>query len=150
MLGIFKVDQIPPPESEDPDPVELRVMTRVIVFFYAGVDAPPAPDAARKFKAVTPEGIGQSILCADFKVLPVLLIVSFFQFGDDALLLFRGHLSKMFLEKILGLLLAAVGEERQRSSGQGSQGKITDKLSSRVTFILHDSCPSVAEVEARA
>jgi hypothetical protein len=46
MLGVFKIDQVSPFEPEDPDPVELRFVAGVIIFFYTGIDAPPAADTA--------------------------------------------------------------------------------------------------------
>ena len=43
----------------------------------------------------------------------------------------------MFLQKVLGLLLCTGGEQRDGKTSEGSEGSITEKLSSGVRFILH-------------
>jgi len=73
MLGVFKIDQVSSLEPEDPDPVELGFVSGVIVFFYTGINAPPAADTAGKLKTVAPESIGECILRTDLEFLPVLL-----------------------------------------------------------------------------
>jgi hypothetical protein len=116
MLGVFKIDKIPSLESENPDPLELRFIAGIIVFFYARIDASSATDAPGKVKTVAPQGIGDSSLCADFKFLSVFLRISLFQLSNDALLFIRGQFAKMLLEKILSFLLAAGGEEGKRKT----------------------------------
>jgi hypothetical protein len=72
MFGVFKIEQVSSLEPKNPDPLKLGVMSGVIVFFYTSINAPPATNTARKFKAIAPEGIGQSSLCADLKFLTIL------------------------------------------------------------------------------
>jgi hypothetical protein len=108
MLGVFKIDKISSLKPENPDPLELRFLAGIIVFFYTGIDASSAADASGEFETVTPQGMGESFLCADLKFLPVLSVVSFFQLGNDLFLLFGSHFAKMLLQEILGLLLCAV------------------------------------------
>jgi hypothetical protein len=110
MLGVFKIDQVSPLEPEDPDPVELRFVTGVIIFFHAGIDTSPAANTAGKLKTVAPEGVGDCPLRADLKFFPELLVVSFFQFSDGVFLFFRGHFVKMLLKKILDLFLRTGGK----------------------------------------
>jgi hypothetical protein len=110
MLGVFKIDQIPPLEPENPDPMELRFVAGIIVFFYTRVDASSAADAPGKFKTVTPQGVGEGPLCTDLKSLPVLSGVPFFELGNDVFLFFGGHFAKVLLQKIFGLFLRARGE----------------------------------------
>ena len=57
VLGIFKIDQVSPLEPEDSYPMELTIITRVVVLPYAGIDASPAADATGKFKTISPEAI---------------------------------------------------------------------------------------------
>lgn len=45
MLGVFKIDKISPFEPENPDPMELRLVARIIVFFYTCIDASSAANA---------------------------------------------------------------------------------------------------------
>jgi len=136
MFGVFKIDKISSLKPENPDPLELRFVAGIIVFFYTGIDASSAADAPGKFKTITPQGIGEGLLCADLKFLPVLSVVSFFQLGNDVFLLFRGHFAKMFLQEILGLFLRARGEYGKRKTCQSGQGEIAEKFSSRITFII--------------
>jgi hypothetical protein len=58
MFGVFEIDQVSSLEPENPDPLKLRVMSGIIIFFYASINAPPTTNTARKFKAIAPEGIG--------------------------------------------------------------------------------------------
>ena len=74
MFRVFEIDQVSSLEPENPDPVKLRIMARMIVFFHTGIDASPAADASGKFKTITPEGIGKGFLCADLKFLSVFLL----------------------------------------------------------------------------
>jgi hypothetical protein len=136
MLRAFKIDQISTLEPENSYPMKLGFVARIIVFSYACVDTPPAADAPGKFKAVAPQGSRQSFLCANVKFLPVSLRVSFFQLGNDALLFFGGHFVKMFLEEILCLVLRARGEYGKGQTCQGGHGKIAEKVSSGVTFLI--------------
>ncbi len=105
MLGVLKIDKGSSLKPQNPDPVELRFVPGVIVFFRAGVNAPSATDTPGKLKAVTPDGVGHCFLCADLEFLPVFPRVPLFQLGNDAFLLFRGHFAKMFLKEVFGLFL---------------------------------------------
>jgi hypothetical protein len=105
MFGVFEIDQATPLESENPDPVELMLRARVIIFFDTGIDASSTTDAPGEIQAISPEGIGEGFLRADLEFLPIFVQVSLFQFGDDPLLFLRVHLSEMLLEKVIGLLL---------------------------------------------
>jgi hypothetical protein len=97
MFRVFEIDQVPSFESNDPDPVKLRMTAGVIVLFRTGIDASPAADATGKFKAISPEGIRQGILGTDLKLFSVFLQISFFQFGDQTFLFFTGHLPEVLL-----------------------------------------------------
>jgi hypothetical protein len=121
MFGVFEIDQGSSLEPENPDPLKLRVMPGVIVFFYTSVDAPPATNTARKFKAIAPEGIGESVLCADLKFLPILSRISLFELCDDTSLFIFRHLTKMFLQKVFGFLLRTRGEKRERKACHGGE-----------------------------
>jgi hypothetical protein len=140
MLGVFKIDKVSSLEPDDPDPMELRLITGIIVFFYTGIDALSAPNASGKFKTVTPQRLGKSSLCADLEFLLVLLCVPCLQLVNDVFLFFRGHFAKMLLQEILSLFLGARGECGKGDARQGGQGKIAKELSSRIMFtisILH-------------
>jgi hypothetical protein len=113
MLRVFKIDKISSLEPENPDPLKLRFIAGIIVFFNTGIDTSPAADAARKFKAIAPKGIREGFLCTDLKFLPVFSRVPFFQFGDHKFLLFLRHLTEMLLQEILGLLPCAGRQDRQ-------------------------------------
>lgn len=104
MLGVIEFDQASPLESENPDPLKLVLRARVIIFFYAGVDAPSTSDAPGKIQTVSPEGVRNGLLCADLEFLPVFLKVSLLQFGNDLFLFFRRHLLETFLEEVFGFL----------------------------------------------
>lgn len=136
MLGVFEVDQVPSLEPENPDPLELRFVAGMIVFFDTGIDASSAADTPGKFKTVTPQGIRESILGADLKFFSIFLIVPLLQLGNDLLFLFGRHLAKMLLQEILGFFLGARRKDRKRSTCQRCQRKITEKLPSRITSIL--------------
>jgi hypothetical protein len=122
MLGVFKIDKISSLQSYHSDPVELRFMAGIIIFFYTGIDTPSAADATGKFKTITPQSVRESFLCANLKFLSVFPRVPFFQLCNHLLLFFRGHFTKMLLQKILGLFLRARGEDRKRNASQGGQG----------------------------
>jgi hypothetical protein len=112
MFGVFKIDQVSSLEPENPDPLKLRVMPRMIVFFHTGVDASSAPNTSGKLQAVCPKGIWNRLLGADLKFPSVFLRVPLFQLCNDTFLFFRCHFPKMFLQKVLGLLLCTGGEKR--------------------------------------
>jgi hypothetical protein len=125
----------------------------MIIFFHAGVNASSAPNASGKLQAVCPKGIGNRLLGADLKFLSKLLQVSLFQLGNHPFLIFGCHFLKMFLQEILGLFLGARGEQRERSACRSGQGKIAEKLPSRIVSIpsiSHRGFLSGDEVEARA
>jgi len=71
MLGVFEIDQASPLEPDDPDPVELAIVSGVVILLGAGIDAPSAADTPRKLKPITPESFGKGFLSADLKLLPV-------------------------------------------------------------------------------
>jgi hypothetical protein len=71
MLGVFKIDKVSSLKPENSDPMELRFISGIIIFFYTGIDASSAADAPGEFKTVAPEGIGEGFLCADLKFLSV-------------------------------------------------------------------------------
>jgi hypothetical protein len=102
--------------------VELRVMAGIIVFFYAGIDTPSAADATGKFKTITPQSVRESFFCADLKFFSVSSRAPLFQLCNNLLLFFRGHFTKMLLQKILGLFLRARGEDGKSNTSQGCQG----------------------------
>jgi hypothetical protein len=137
MVRVFEIDQVPSLEPENPDPLELRVMAGIIIFFHASIDASAAANTPGKLEAVSPKGIRNSLLCADLEFPPIFLQVSLFQFFNDTFLFFLCHFAEMFLQKVLSLLLGAGGEERKRKTCEGGEGKITNELSSGVTSILH-------------
>jgi hypothetical protein len=121
MFRVFEIDQVSSLESENPDPLKLRIMARIIVFFHAGIDTSPATNTSRKLEAVCPKGIGNSLLGADLKFPSIFLQVSLLQFFDDTFLLFWCHFPKMFLQKVLTFLLRARGEERKRKTRYGGE-----------------------------
>jgi hypothetical protein len=153
MFRVFKIDQVSSFESEHPDPLKLRIMARVVILFHTGIDASSAPDASGKLQAVCPKGIGNGLLGADLKFSSIFLQVSLFQLGNDMFLFFGCHFPKMFLQEILGLFLGARGKHGERSACRSGQGKIAEKLSSRITSLilfLHRGFLPDDEVGARA
>jgi hypothetical protein len=46
MFRVFEIDQVSSFESENSDPLKLRVMARMIVFFHTGINTSPASDAS--------------------------------------------------------------------------------------------------------
>jgi hypothetical protein len=44
MLGVFEIDKASSLESENPDPVKLRFVAGIIIFFYTSIDTSPATD----------------------------------------------------------------------------------------------------------
>ena len=97
MFRVFKVDQVSSLESENPDPLKLRIMAGLVILFHTGVDASSAPNASGKLQAVCPKGIGQGRLGADLKFSSIFLLISLFQFCNDTFLFFGCHFPKMFL-----------------------------------------------------
>jgi hypothetical protein len=153
MFGVFKIDKTSSLKSENPDPMQLWLVSGIIVFSYTRVNASSAADAPRKFKTITPEDIGKGFLRADLKFLPVFLRVPLFQLDNDGFLFFTSHFMKMSLEEVFSLLLRARREERDSHPCDGSQGKIAEKLPSRITFLIlishHGFLPDgKAEVQA--
>jgi hypothetical protein len=68
-------------------------------------------------------------------------------------LFFGRHFPKMFLQEILAFFLGARGEHGERSTRHSGQGKISEKLSSRImsmVSISHRGFLSDDEVEDRA
>jgi hypothetical protein len=124
MLGILQIDQAALFEPDDPNPVELRILTRIVIFIGTGIDAPSTSDTARQVQTIAPEGVRECFLRADCKFLAVFLLISLFPFGNKSFLLVRGHLAKMLLEEIFFLLFSA-RKEGERNPRQGSKGKIT-------------------------
>jgi hypothetical protein len=116
MFRVFKIDQISPFQPEDSDPMELRVIAGVVVFFHAGVDAPSAAYASGKLKAIAPKGFGNCFLGTDLKFSPVFFQVSPLEVCDDPFLFFFRHLVEMLLEKILDFFLRAGREKRKRKA----------------------------------
>ena len=98
--------------------MELRFISGIIIFFDTGIDAFSAPDAPGKIQAVSPEGIRKGLLRADLEFLSILVEVPLFEFGDHPHFFLRGHLAKMFLEEVFGLLLRTGREERNGKAGQ--------------------------------
>jgi hypothetical protein len=105
MFRVFKIDQVSSSESENPDPLKLRITARVVILFHTGIDASSAPDASGKLQTVCPEGIGNGRLGADLKFSSIFLQVSLFQLCNDMFLFFGCHLPKMFLQEILAFFL---------------------------------------------
>jgi hypothetical protein len=97
MFRVFEIDQVSSLEPENPDPLKLRVMARMIVFFHAGIDTSPAANASRKLQTVSPESFGNGFLRADLKFPSIFLQVPLLQLRNDAFLIFFGHFLKMFL-----------------------------------------------------
>jgi hypothetical protein len=79
MLRVLKIDQISSLESENPNPLKLRVVARVIIFFHTGVDASSTANTSGKFEPVCPKRIGNRFLGADLKFSSIFLLVSLFQ-----------------------------------------------------------------------
>jgi hypothetical protein len=153
MFRVFKVDQVSSFESENPDPLKLRVMARMVILFHTGIDASPTTDTSRKLQAVCPKGIGNRLLGADLKFSSIFLLISLLQLCNDMFLFFFCHLAKMFLQEIFGLFLGAGGEQGERSTCGGGEGEVAEKLSSRITFMVsisHRGFLSDDEAEARA
>jgi hypothetical protein len=121
MVRIFKIEQVSSLEPENPDPLKLRIMARVIIFFHTSINASPASNAPRKLEAVCPKGIWNSLLGADLKFSSIFLKISLFQFLNDMFLFFWCHLPKVLLQKILGLLLGAGRKEGKRKACQGGK-----------------------------
>ncbi len=71
MLGVFEIDQASPLEPDDPDPVELAIVSGIVILLGAGIDTSSSADTSRKLKPITPEGFGKGFLSADLKLLPV-------------------------------------------------------------------------------
>jgi hypothetical protein len=46
MFRVFKIDQVSSFESENPDPLKLRIMARVIIFFHTGINASPTANTS--------------------------------------------------------------------------------------------------------
>jgi hypothetical protein len=141
VFGILQIDQGALLEPDDPNPVELRILTGIVIFIGAGIDASSASDTAREVQTIAPEGVGERFLRADCKFLAVFLLVSLFPFGNHSFLFVCGHLAKMLLKKIFLLLLRA-RKERERNPCQGSQGKVTKQFSPGDLFISHVVYPS--------
>jgi hypothetical protein len=97
MFRVFKVDQVSSFESENPDPLKLRIMAGLVILFHTGVNTSSTPNASRKLQAVCPKGIGNGLLGADLKFSSIFLLVSFFQLCNDPFLIFGCHFLKMFL-----------------------------------------------------
>jgi len=116
MFRVFEIDKVSSLEPENPDPLELRIMARMIIFFHTGIDTSPAANASRKFKTVSPEGIRNGLFCTDLEFSTIFLQVSLFEFCNDTFLFFLGHFAEMFLQKVLRFLLGARGEERKRKT----------------------------------
>jgi hypothetical protein len=121
MFRVFEIDQVSSLEPENPDPLELRIMARMVVFLHTGIDASSAANTSGKFQAVSPEGIGKSFLRADLKFPSIFLLISLFQLCNDTLLFFLCHFAEMFLQEVLNFLLGAGGEERKRKACQGGE-----------------------------
>jgi hypothetical protein len=118
MFGVFEVDQISSLQPENPDPLKLRFVSRLIVFFHTRINTSPASNAPGKLEAIAPKGIGQSFLGTNLKFPPILLQVSLFQLRDDPFLFLVRHLMKMFLQEIFGFLFRAGREERESHTSQ--------------------------------
>ena len=123
--------------------MELTFITGLVILLHAGINASPASDAPGKLEAIAPESISLGLLRADLEFPSKFLKISLLQFGDDRLLFFFGHLQKMFLKEVLGLLFRAPREERDRKACRGSEREVTNEFSSGVLFILHFPFPSV-------
>jgi len=149
MFRVFEIDQISSLQLEDPDPMKLTFVAGLIILLDTGIDASPAADASGKLKAVAPEGILLGFLRTDLEFPSIFLLISLLQFGNEAFLFLFGHLQKMFLKEVLDFLFCARGEERDRHSCNGGQGKVTDEFSSCVIFISHFPAPLAAMGEAR-
>jgi hypothetical protein len=106
-------------QPEDPDPLKLTFVTRLIIFLDTGIDTSPAPDASGKLKTVTPEGLLRGFLRTDLEFPSIFLLISLLQFGNEAFLFLFCHLQKMFLKEVLDFLFCARGEERDRHSCNG-------------------------------
>ncbi len=132
MVRVLEIDQISPPQAEDSDPVELRIIAGVVVFLYTGIDAPSAANASRKLKAIAPKGFGDCFLSADLEFSPVFFQVPPLEVCDDAPLVFFRHLVEMLLKKVLDFFLRTGREKRKRKAGQNHERKISDKLPSGV------------------
>jgi hypothetical protein len=121
MFRVFEIDQISPFQPENSDPMELRVMAGVVIFFYAGIDTPSAADTPRKLKAIAPKSLGNSFLGADLKFSPVFFQISPFEACNDPFLFFFRHLVEMLLEKVFDFFLRAGSEKRKRKARQGGE-----------------------------
>jgi hypothetical protein len=141
MLGILQIDQGALLEPDDPNPVELRILTGIVIFIGTGIDASSTSDTARQVQTIAPEGVRERFLRADRKLLAVFLLVSQFPFGNESFLLLRRHLAKMLLEEVL-LLLFRARKEGERNPCQGSKGKVTKQLSPGDFLISHVVYPS--------
>jgi hypothetical protein len=105
MFRVLEIDEIPSLESENPNPLELRIAARLIIFFHAGVNTSPAANAARKLQAVSPKGVRDGILGANLEFSSILLQVSLLKLCNDLLLFIRGHFAEMLLQEVLGFFL---------------------------------------------
>jgi hypothetical protein len=73
MFRVLEIDQVSSLEPENSDPLELRIVARMVVFFYTGIDTSSAANTSGKLQTVSPEGIGNGFLCADLKFPPIFL-----------------------------------------------------------------------------
>jgi len=121
VVRVFEIDQVSSFEPENPDPLKLRIMARVIILFHTSINASPAANTPGKLEAVCPKGIWDSLLGADLKFSSIFLKVSLFQFFNDTFLFFWCHLPKVLLQKILDLLLGAGRKEGKRKACQGGK-----------------------------
>ena len=71
MFRLFHVYEVTLLQSEDPDPLYLRVVARTIVFLHARIDTSPASHTAREVKTVSPKGIWLRPLCTDTEIFAV-------------------------------------------------------------------------------
>jgi predicted phosphatase len=46
MVRVFEIDQVSSLESKDPDPLKLRIMARMIIFFHTGIDTSSAANTS--------------------------------------------------------------------------------------------------------
>jgi hypothetical protein len=147
MLGILQIDQGAFFEPDNPNPVQLRIVTGVVIFIGTGIDTFSAPDTAGEVKTVAPESVRERLLRAHRELFTIFLPISLFPFSDESFLLVRRHLAKMLLKEIL-LLLFRARNEGERNPCQGSKGKVTKQLSPGDSFSLHVVYLSVDRVGA--
>src|SRR6266545_60221 len=117
-LGVGEIDAVLLLHLEHADPVDLRLLARLVVLLHAGVDAAAAADAARDVEPVAELDAGAGPLGGDLRLPAEPLLVP--------LLHLREHLREVVLRQLLEVTAqelvhahAAAGQSRDGGAGGG-------------------------------